>query len=167
MAAWCRCCACEEIIKPMRGTARLFRGIFFGCIVRAGRVLLLVCDNVFPHRELLAGLIGFGTPFCNQVKRESPPSAANAKAFRARARPQPSQGDRRLSDLALNMAERGFCAARDVGGNVQYGSLNAYNGSLWKWIKLIAGLGPSAWIGGFMIMLPLFFRICRMMFDRT
>jgi hypothetical protein len=39
-----------------------------------------------------AGPIGFGSPFCCEDKAESPPAAAIAKAFRAQARPQPSQG---------------------------------------------------------------------------
>jgi hypothetical protein len=47
----------------------------------------------------LAGLIGFDSSFRCEGQAESPPAAADAKAFRAQARPQPSQGKRRLSDL--------------------------------------------------------------------
>ena len=35
--------------------------------------------------------------------REFPPAAARVDEFRAQARPQPSQGNRRLSDLSLDV----------------------------------------------------------------
>jgi hypothetical protein len=58
----------------------------------------LESDKALALRTPLAGLLKFVRAFCERDE-ELPPTAANAKVFRARARPQPSQGNRRLSDL--------------------------------------------------------------------
>ena len=54
--------------------------------------------NAPAMRNSLAAPLTFAAAFCKPQKK-LPPLAANAKDFRAHARPQPSQGSRRLSDL--------------------------------------------------------------------
>jgi hypothetical protein len=58
----------------------------------------LESDEALTLREVLAGLLQSGKTFCKQ-KAPFPPSAADAKAFRARARPQHACGScRRLQE---------------------------------------------------------------------
>jgi len=54
-----------------------------------------------PIRATCLALVMFAQAFSGRGERELPPSAAGAEEFRARARPQPSQGSRPLSDLRL------------------------------------------------------------------
>jgi len=51
-------------------------------------------------REPLAAPLTFAATFCERQEK-FPPSAANAKEFRAHARPQPSQDNHPLSDLPV------------------------------------------------------------------
>ncbi len=49
-------------------------------------------------RGRLTGLVGIGCAFCSVAGGEATPAASGAQEFRARARPQPSEGDPPLSD---------------------------------------------------------------------
>jgi len=60
----------------------------------------LESDESPALRTPSAGLLQFAKAFC-EPEKDLPPPAANVKEFRAQARPQPSQGNRRLSDLPV------------------------------------------------------------------
>jgi hypothetical protein len=101
----------------MRGHQILNRGFLSVTVfVPIGRGLLEY-GNARALRTPLAGLLKFANAFC-KPEEEVPPSAANAKEFRAHARPQPSK------DSPPCPTSPGFSAKCALSGMPQEGRTN-------------------------------------------